>query len=551
MKPKSVLLLIIILAAVLRFLYLGTVPTGITHDEMGYIYNAYSIAKTGRNVFGELLPVFTWMTRGGFPFMPVPIYSMVPLFWVLPLTPTVARLLPAILGTFDVVLLFFIIQLLFKNRALALLSAFFLAISPWHLHFARSAYDANYALFYFLLAIVSFLFALRKNWMPWIAILAFIAGIFSYRGMSILVFPVALALYWYARSTRSINPRQSVAYWAGITVCFILLILPIVRYPQAYTAEGMQLFQNPKMQEDLDTTIRQAQGPLSIRRFFANKPTYIINKFRENYLKIYSPEFLFLYTEPSAIYSIWSRGRIYFIDVFFIMLGIVFLHKLNKKSSWVWYSLILIGGLPGGIGGQPYSSRSFLLSSIFPVLSAAGVLQLVTLSRKKILRVAAIILVSILYIYALGSYLYDYYYRYAYQGAEGWAKSIKEISVLAKKKQSAYDLIFLGRTSFADTVEYAFWNNLNPQKVQKAWENRNSSPFTYFLLDNVVFGEKCLDRKDIRDSMFQDVTTMYYITAHTCNNEATPSAKIEDYFGNPIWKLFEFDRNHPDTFTNL
>ncbi len=551
MKPKTVLLLIIILAAVLRFLYLGAVPLGITHDEMGYIYNAYSIAKTGRNVFGELLPVFTWMTRGGFPFMPVPIYSLVPLFWILPLSPAVARFLPALLGVMDVTLLYFITLRLFKHTPLALLSALFLAISPWHLHFSRSAYDANYALFYFLFAIAAFIWELPKKRISWIWVLSLAAAMFSYRGMSILFLPIGALLYWFASSTRAMRPKQRVGFTLGMTLCTLLLGAAVFLNGDGYTTEGMQVFANPKMQEEVDTKIREATGPLFIRRFFTNKPVYILDHLRENYLKSYSPEFLFLYTEPSAIYSIWSRGRLYFIDLFFIILGFSYLFRLSKPAAFVWTGFFLIGGIPGGIGGLPYSSRNFFLAAIFPVLSAAGVMHVISLIKGKLLRTSAIICVTLLYTYALGSYLYDYYGRYAPQQAEAWAKSIKEISLLSAAKQKDHDMVLLGKTSFGDTVEYAFWNRIDPRIVQDTWKNRQEKPFVYFPLDNAVFSEKCLNGSDLGKPMFEKVTTIYYITTHTCNNEATPSGKIEDYFGNPVWKLFELDRGKPETFINL
>lgn len=551
MKPKTVFLLIIILASVLRFLYLGAVPLGITHDEMGYIYNAYSIAKTGRNVFGELLPIFTWMTRGGFPFMPVPVYSLVPLFWILPLSPAVARFLPALLGVLDVMLLYFITLRLFKHTPLALLSALFLAISPWHLHFSRSAYDANYALFYFLFAIAAFIWELPKKRIPWIWVLSLATAMFSYRGMSILFLPIGALLYWFASSTRTMRPKQRVGVVLGMALCTLLLGATVFLNGGGYTKEGMQVFANPNMQEELDTKIREATGPLSIRRFFTNKPVYILDRLRENYLKSYSPEFLFLYTEPNAIYSIWSRGRLYFIDLFFVILGFRYLFCLSKPAAFVWTGFFLIGGIPGGIGGLPYSSRNFFLAAIFPVLSAAGLMHVVSLIKGKFLRTSAIVCVTLLYTYALGSYLYDYYGRYAPQQAEAWAKSIKEISVLSAQKQKDHDMVFLGKTSFGDSVEYAFWNRIDPRIVQDTWKNRQEKPFVYFPLDNAIFSEKCLDSADLGKPMFENVTTIYYITTHTCNNEATPSGKIEDYFGNPIWKLFELDLRKPESYSTL
>lgn len=79
-KPKIILIIIVTTASFLRFWQLGFVPVGVTHDELGYIYNSYSISQTGKNVFGEFLPFLTWLNIGGFPFLPVPIYISVPFF---------------------------------------------------------------------------------------------------------------------------------------------------------------------------------------------------------------------------------------------------------------------------------------------------------------------------------------------------------------------------------------------------------------------------------------------------------------------------------------
>lgn len=44
----KILVGIILVAIILRFWQLGIVPAGVTHDELGYMYNSYSIAKTGQ-----------------------------------------------------------------------------------------------------------------------------------------------------------------------------------------------------------------------------------------------------------------------------------------------------------------------------------------------------------------------------------------------------------------------------------------------------------------------------------------------------------------------
>src|SRR5260221_10639040 len=51
------LLLIIFIAACLRFWQLGQVPTGPNWDEAALGYNAYSVLKTGKDEYGTFLPL--------------------------------------------------------------------------------------------------------------------------------------------------------------------------------------------------------------------------------------------------------------------------------------------------------------------------------------------------------------------------------------------------------------------------------------------------------------------------------------------------------------
>src|SRR5579864_5348125 len=58
MKRNSILLiLIVIVAAFLRFYQLGTNPPSLTWDEVSWGYNAYSLGIDGRDEFGRFLPL--------------------------------------------------------------------------------------------------------------------------------------------------------------------------------------------------------------------------------------------------------------------------------------------------------------------------------------------------------------------------------------------------------------------------------------------------------------------------------------------------------------
>lgn len=522
----------LLLACILRFYKLGIVPQSVNWDELGYIYNAWSIAITARNIFGQFFPLFTWVAQGGFPFMPVPMYMTAAVVKIFGLSAFAGRLPDAILGVLDVALLYYIVIKIFKNPPLALLSAVFLAVSPWHLHFSRTAYDTNFALFFYLGAIASYAYAIHKKQLPALSLISLFLAIYSYRG-SIVLFPfIAMALYWYGTIQRT-SPSSRRFFIIGSGVIATLLFITIISAGPGYTAESKNLFQNPQMIATLKGKMDEAHAPLWIKRIFLNKPMYVADSFRENYLKVYSPEFLFLYTEPNAIYSIWSRGRIYTLDALFIILGVAYLYSVNKKAAMFWTALLLIGGLPGGIGGQPYSARTFFLSAVLPVCTAGGILFVAERLRWKYLRLLFMTLIVISYAYLLGSYLFDYYARYAYTGAEAWGKSIKDMSLYVKSRQSRYSNVLVSTTSVGDVLSYAFYAHTDPVVLQHALQNTRK----YYVFGNTTFQYACLED---RYGRLPPVTngSLLYLTRDQCHTTQKPDSVIQDYAGNTIWKAY-------------
>src|SRR3989344_1106608 len=540
-KEIILLIAILIVAAFLRFWKLGVVPAGVTNDELGYIYNAYSLATTGRNVFGEFLPLFTWVNQGGFPFLPLATYLPIPFYWLFGLSATIGRLPAAILGVGDVLLVYTLTKLLFKKSGLALLSGLFLAISPWHLHFSRSAYDPNFSLFFYLLGILLFVAEAKKGRIPLFSTISFLLAIYSYRGMNIILFPLSLLLIWFGVTVLEMKRRQWTAFVIGIAGITASLFIVIMLNGKAYlTAEG-SIFGDMRMQQEIDTQIREAQGPLVIRRIFLNKPMYIVSKLRENYVKGYSPEFLFLYTEQNKIYSIWSRGRIFFLDMIFIIPGIAYLYQVNKRAATFVVLLALIAGLPGMLGGLPYSARNLLLSTVFPVFAAGGLLFVWRSTLISRIRPLVLSILIISYSYLLGSYLFDYYGRYAFYSGEAWFQSLKEVSYNILENKDRYDETIVGTASFGDLLQYAFYAQLNPRDVQTAWQTQEQNSNIKFSLHDISFTTECLSIDEKNPALFQESKAILYIVHESCNKSATPSALIKDYPGNTVWKVYKLE----------
>src|SRR4030042_1148859 len=56
-KKNLILVVIILVAAIVRLWKVGIIPPGLFGDEVDTGYQAYSILKTGRDYFGNFLPV--------------------------------------------------------------------------------------------------------------------------------------------------------------------------------------------------------------------------------------------------------------------------------------------------------------------------------------------------------------------------------------------------------------------------------------------------------------------------------------------------------------
>src|SRR5258708_5680314 len=140
----SILLGIIVIASVLRLWRLGSVPLSPDWDEAALGYNAYAILHTGRDEYGKFLPLVLQSFNDYKPALYT--YIALPFIAIFDLSVFAVRLPSALFGIITVFATFFLVKELTKRNDVALLSSFFLAISPWHIQFSRVAFETNVGL---------------------------------------------------------------------------------------------------------------------------------------------------------------------------------------------------------------------------------------------------------------------------------------------------------------------------------------------------------------------------------------------------------------------
>src|SRR5687768_14967752 len=136
------ILAIVILAAGLRIIHLDASPPAINQDEAVHAYEAYCLRTMGQDHFGTPWPTF-FRAYGRAEHHSAPfIYLLVPFQAILGMNVWSTRLPAALLGTLNVWLVYLLVRRFYGQRA-GLTAGLLLAISPWHIHLSRLAFEVS------------------------------------------------------------------------------------------------------------------------------------------------------------------------------------------------------------------------------------------------------------------------------------------------------------------------------------------------------------------------------------------------------------------------
>jgi len=151
---------ILFVAGFLRFYRLGVNPPGLYYDEAFFANLAYSILSTGRDFNGVFLPLFSF--GHGTSILPLQFYPLVASVFVFGFDVFAVRFVPALLGVLIVLVTFLLARFLF-NDFVGLLSAFLVAVSPWHVVYSRVGFGILQLTFFFSLGLYLFLRGLKGD----------------------------------------------------------------------------------------------------------------------------------------------------------------------------------------------------------------------------------------------------------------------------------------------------------------------------------------------------------------------------------------------------
>ena len=136
-KNNIILIFLFALHLFLRTYKLVQIPYGFHRDEAYTGYNSYSILKTGKDEWGDKLPLFS-RSFGDYP-PTIVLYATMPFIYIFGLNEWGVRLSTVFFSFLNLALTYkILINLKFKNKLIYLM-LFILSLSPWELTQVRGA----------------------------------------------------------------------------------------------------------------------------------------------------------------------------------------------------------------------------------------------------------------------------------------------------------------------------------------------------------------------------------------------------------------------------
>jgi len=479
-KQKYLLLLILLLAGGLRLWQLGQVPPSPDWDEAALGYNAYSIMETGRDEYGQFLPL---ILRSFDDYKPgIYAYLAIPTIKLFGLNTFAVRLPAAFLGTLAVLLVYLLVKELFNQKplahSLALLTAFLLAISPWHLQFSRIAFESGIGLFFNLVIAWFFLKGLKK---PWFLILAaFFAGLNLYVYQAEKVFTpllvFTLAIIWNKKLLKLPWKYLFFALLVGIMTLIPFISLTLTTPEIFLRAKGTSFAADltPFLAKTAERTLRDYQNHDYLGLILDNRRITYFQTFLRNYLSHFDLNWLFL-TGDDARHHAPEMGLLYLWELPFLLWGIYSLifAKISRKAKLLIFTWFLIAPIPAAFSsGAPHGVRTLRFLPIHQIFVAFGLLNFwqAIKSKKPLFKFALFSPVIILALFNFAYYLNQYFvqqnYDYSQYWQYGYREAIREINGI----EDHYQKIVVSNEPHLDQsyIFFLYYLKYDPEAYQKS-----------------------------------------------------------------------------------
>jgi 4-amino-4-deoxy-L-arabinose transferase-like glycosyltransferase len=486
-KNKTFLFLVLVFIAsfLVRIAFYKTTP--LLWDEAALGYNAYSIIQTGKDEYGQTLPIIFKSFGDYKPGLYV--YLAIPFVKLFGLNELSVRFPSILIGSLIPIFLYFLIKEINpKSHKVALLASIITAFNPYNIHFSRGAWETNILTFELILA--SFLFFKfinsQKSKFLFFSSLVFGATLFTYQAGKmislLLIFVLILTNF------KLINLKK---LFLSFVIPLGIFSIPIV-YGLFFSSNGnrlqvISLFSYPRSNTEIQTIINETNK--TDYQIFYNPVIFFIRNFTSRYFNHFSPRFLgfegdWQNTRQSAPYI----GVILYPSLIFLVLGIFFAitrSKLDKLNLFFIFWL-LIAPLPAALTRDAVQSvRAMSLSIPLVYFISLGIFFITEKYKNKILYIGIFSAYFISFLYYSDLYLKHMVIRSPIDFLYGYRQAMEYVIKNKDRFQQTYITDYYGQPY----IFYLFYSSYSPQNYQKQAKLDDNSLDTGKVkrIDNIKF----------------------------------------------------------------
>jgi len=505
-KEKMILTIIFSVSFLLRLAGQPNFPSCFHRDEIQYGYNAYSILKTGRDEWGDFLPLH--FKFNGEYHVPLIIYLIaLTMFFIGP--KLIAIRLPAIiLGSLLPILAYFFGKQFLKDERKALFLAILLALNPWQIINARASGQHSIAsLFFGLLGFYLLFVFLDKKKRACLggAVLSFIAAYFSYLGARL---DIPLLLIAFLVFFRKKIPFKKLT-WSVLITTIISPFLLVLIYPKRFQGTSIinkHFFPEDKNRREELTRFYQTNS----LKFISQQSRALFFEFVDNYFDYLNPYYIFRNLGEPKRTNIPETGSLYLIEVMTVGWGLYGLltSKGSKKRGFLitWLLLTPItGALTHNFPDRPNTARTVYFYFGLSLLSAWGLdlffQSIEKTKRRKFLSAGAGMVFLVNFLFNARQLVLYADLKIGKDRGCGYLQTFQ----LIKELEADYDLVYVGTEYDYPYVYYLWVNKYPPAKYHQFLkeappENQplliHHYPKRPWQLENIVFKHaSCLTEK--------------------------------------------------------
>lgn len=455
MKIKLIVVLLILMSgAFLRFYQLGNIPAGIDVDEASQGYDAYSISQTGKDRYGESIPIFL-RSFGNYQ-SPLYTYLTILPVKILGLSVFSTRFVSALFGFLILVFTFLLIlnTNLPRKFLIATSAILLLAISPWAILFSRTAVEANLALAVLILSVLLMVLSFKQKWLFPISSFVLALSAYAYPGqrvISILFLGLFVLMF-----------RKYFFKYKKVLIIGIIIFL-IALSPQALLINSAgSKSRIDKVQYWSESYFEQNGG--NFKNIPLGKYLFLSKKAAAQYIAYFSPNNLFFNADEQVIRSMPDLSIFYPWMVIPLIFGIsVFLKKRSDLVIKILLMMLIVSPIPAAVTREPfYSLRALPVFWVITIIISFGLASILEKIRRVYLRYSIVIALIVFSLVLLHS---SYFVLLKYERMSSFG--FYNIELVNKIDKFAQNKIIVDSTRSNLGIWYIFTKKYDPVKLQQ------------------------------------------------------------------------------------